>query len=93
MAMEAYVSKEETVQARWTYKVDEDGLIHECDISTWFQTTTEVTVTVFVVTGVFMVQGQTCRKFAESEFEKIRIQMEDSETSPPVVNKEELPKQ
>ena len=48
MAMEKYVLNEDGVQARWTYKTDENGTIHESEISTWFQTTTEVTVTIII---------------------------------------------
>ncbi len=91
--MEKYVSNETDVQARWMYKTDESGIIHECDISTWYQTTTEVTVTIFISTGVFSVQGQACRKFAESEFDKIRSQLENSDISPPIANNEEFPKE
>ena len=89
MAMEKYVLNEDGVQARWTYKTDENGTIHESEISTWFQTTTEVTVTIIITTGVFIVQGQACRKFAESEFNKIRSRMEDSTIIPPNVNNAE----
>ena len=84
VAMEKYVSVEKDVKARWVYKTDEDGTIYECEISTWFHTTTEVTVVIVVSTGVFTVQGQHCRKFAETEFIKILDHMKDCEIlSPP----------
>ncbi len=83
VAMEKYVSVEKDVKARWVYKTDEDGTIYECEISTWFHTTTEVTVVIVVSTGVFTVQGQHCRKFAETEFIKIRDHMEGCKVLPP----------
>ena len=43
VAMEKYIAAEEDVKVLWMYKI-EDDIIYECEISTWFQTTTEVTV-------------------------------------------------
>ena len=87
VAMEKYISNENDVRARWLYKVDEEDYICECEITTWFQTTTEVTVSIIIPTGVFIVQGQHHRKFVTSEFNKIRCHMKDcaplpSEASP-----------
>ena len=45
-AIEEYVENESDVHALRTYKADEGGIIHECEISTWFNTMTEVTLTI-----------------------------------------------
>ena len=74
-AIEDYAENETDVNARWTYKADESGMIHECDVATWFDTTTEVTLTIFISTGVVIVHGQAHRKFVETEFDKIRSRL------------------
>ena len=67
-AIEDYAENETDVNTRWTYKADEGGMIHECDIATWSDITTEVKLTVFISTGVVIVHGQEHRKYVETEF-------------------------
>ena len=71
-AVEKYIDTEDDVRARWTYKVDDDGSICESEITTFFNTTTEVTLSIMIITGVFEVHGPNCRKFVSTEFDKIK---------------------
>ena len=54
-AIEDYAENETDVNTRWTYKADEGGMIHECDIATWFDTSTEVTLSIFISNCVVIV--------------------------------------
>ena len=71
IAIEKYVDDNNDVEALWRYKVDDEDKYYECEIAIWFSTTTEITVTLSLVTGVLMVKGIPFRKFIGCEFQKI----------------------
>ena len=74
-AIDDYVENETDVQALWTYKADEGGIVEECEVSTWFNMTAEVTLTIFISTSVIIAHGQICQKFVETEFGKTRSKL------------------
>ena len=76
IAVEKYIAEYDDVQALWRYKVDDSSRYFECEISVWFDTTTEVLLRINLVTGVFLVEGAHYRTFIDGEFEKIRKKME-----------------
>ena len=48
-AIEKYIACDENVYARWTYKQDTNGKFYEGDIVIYFQTTTEITIQIYIV--------------------------------------------
>ena len=76
IAVEKYIDNNEDVRARWRYKVDDNEKFYEVEISIWFNTTTEVLVRISILTGIFMVEGASFRKFIDNEFEKVAVYVE-----------------
>ena len=71
-AVEKYIQSNDDVNGKWRYKM-EGELFSECEIVIWFATTTEVTLTISLMTGVLMVKGPQFRKFINNEFSKISM--------------------
>ena len=79
MAFEIYAETENDIRTRWRYKVDDDQKFFEAEISVWFDTTTEVLIRISLLTGIFMVEGASYRKFIDNVFPKIKLEEKSPE--------------
>ena len=83
-----YVEGNEDVEARWKYRLDDEEKFIESDLDIWFHTTTQISVKILIVTGVFLIQGPHFRTFIETEFPKIaehvtNVQLQGETIQPP----------
>ena len=71
LALERYEEKYHEVNLKWFYKKDMNGKYCECDIITYFQTTTQVNIWVSLIRGILLIRGSGYEKWIQQEFPKL----------------------